>query len=775
MGCASSTQASLQPFKNANHVHANIALLDSDQEVVKMFLNLDPAANANYPELSEHNNYMAKFLSRTIYSKLFSLSTKSGFTIDQVIQSGVDNPGHPFIRTVGCVAGDEESYELFSDLFDPVIEIRHNGYKKCSKHITDMDYSKVVGGELDPRYVLSSRVRTGRSIRGYSLPPHCTREERRCVEKIVTDALSELSGEFQGVYLPLKDMTEDEQKQLIDDHFLFDKPVSPLLLASRMARDWPDARGIWHNEAKNLLVWVNEEDHTRIISMEKGGNIGQVFTRFCEGLTKFENGLSMRNQSLMWNDHLGYILTCPSNLGTGLRASVHASLPNLCQTPIFEEILLTLRLQKRGLGGVDKDSIGGVFDISNLDRLGVSEVQLVQLLIDGVQLLIQMEIKLEQHAWIHDLLPESIKANYSLNGYPDLLHHNNLMARHLSPTMYINLKDKTTDSGFTLDQAIQTGVDNPGHPYIITVGCVAGDEETYSIFADLFDPIIQERHNGYKLNANHNTDLNPTHLKGGELDPNYVLSSRVRTGRNIRGYSLPPHCTREERRCVEKIVTDTLSELTGEFQGVYFPLKDMTEDEQKQLIDDHFLFDKPVSPLLLASRMARDWPDARGIWHNEAKNLLVWVNEEDHTRIISMEKGGNIKEVFTRFCKGLNMFESKLNKKMYKLMWNEHLGYILTCPSNLGTGLRAGVHIKLPNLSSEEDFDSILNFLRLQKHGTGGVDTEVKHGVFDISNVDRLGVSEVELTQKVIDGVILLIQMEKTLEKGESISHLYPQ
>ena len=52
--------------------------------------------------------------------------------------------------------------------------------------------------------------------------------------------------------------------------------------------------------------------------------------------------------------------------------------------------------------------------------------------------------------------------------------------------------------------------------------------------------------------------------------------------------------------------------------------------------------------------MARDWPDGRGIWHNESKNFLVWINEEDHTRLISMEKGGNMKAVFDRFCKGLN-------------------------------------------------------------------------------------------------------------------------
>ena len=62
-------------------------------------------------------------------------------------------------------------------------------------------------------------------------------------------------------------MSDADQNQLIEDHFLFDKPVSPLLTASRMDRDWPEARGIWHNEAKNFLVWINEEDQLRIISM----------------------------------------------------------------------------------------------------------------------------------------------------------------------------------------------------------------------------------------------------------------------------------------------------------------------------------------------------------------------------------------------------------------------------------------------------------------------------------------------------------------------------
>ena len=88
--------------------------------------------------------------------------------------------------------------------------------------------------------------------------------------------------------------------------------------------------------------------------------------------------------------------------------------------------------------------------------------------------------------------------------------------------------------------------------------------------------------------------------------------------------------------------------------------------------------------------MARDWPDARGIWHNTAKNFLVWINEEDHTRMISMEKGGNMMAVFNRFCDGINKVEALIKGDGYSFMWNEHLGYVLTCPSNLGTGLRGG-------------------------------------------------------------------------------------
>lgn len=162
---------------------------------------------------------------------------------------------------------------------------------------------------------------------------------------------------------------------------------------------------------------------------------------------------------------------------------------------------------------------------------------------------------------------QTCKQNFvPLADYPDLRQYNNLMAKHLTPRLYAKLRNRKTATGFTLDKAIQTGVDNPGHPFILTVGAVAGDQETYETFAELFDPIIEERHNGFKKTDLHQTDLDSSKIRGGKFDERYVLSSRVRTGRSIRPFSLPPHCSRAERRKVEKTVIRALAGLTGMFK-----------------------------------------------------------------------------------------------------------------------------------------------------------------------------------------------------------------
>ena len=101
--------------------------------------------------------------------------------------------------------------------------------------------------------------------------------------------------------------------------------------------------------------------------------------------------LGAQGFSFQFNDHLGFIHSCPTNCGTGMRASVYVKLPLLSKTAGFKELCDSLRVQARG------EHSSGVYDISNKERLGKTEVQLVQTMIDGVRTgtLIQKERELE--------------------------------------------------------------------------------------------------------------------------------------------------------------------------------------------------------------------------------------------------------------------------------------------------------------------------------------------------------------------------------------------
>ena len=93
---------------------------------------------------------------------------------------------------------------------------------------------------------------------------------------------------------------------------------------------------------------------------------------------------------------------------------------------------------------------------------------------------------------------------------PDLSKHSNFMSEFLRehPEVYHNLKNKMTKNGVTLAHCIKTGVDNPGHPHIKTVGLTAGDEESYEVFKELFDPVIYGTHTHARLlNTQRNDDF----------------------------------------------------------------------------------------------------------------------------------------------------------------------------------------------------------------------------------------------------------------------------
>ena len=199
--------------------------------------------------------------------------------------------------------------------------------------------------------------------------------------------------------------------------------------------------------------------------------------------------------------------------------------------------------------------------------------------------------------------------------------------------------------------------------------------------------------------------------------------------------------------------------MTDDLEGKYYALTSLSEDERKQLVEDHFLF-KEGDRFLEACGLNRDWPAGRGIFHNNEKSFLTWVNEEDQLRIISMQKGADILAVFTRLSKAAKAIEA-----VAKFAHDEHLGYITSCPTNLGTALRASVHIKLPLLGKNKGkFNEIADKYHVQIRGIHGEHTETDDGIFDISNKRRLGRSEVDLVQDMYDGVKAMIEAEMALQ-----------
>ena len=131
-------------------------------------------------------------------------------------------------------------------------------------------------------------------------------------------------------------------------------------------------RGIFMNHAKNFIVWVNEEDHIRIISMQKGASLKQVWGRLVTAIHAMETKLEF-----VCHDKFGYLTFCPTNIGTGLRASVHVKVPKIAESGRLNEICASMDLQPRGIHGEHTESVGGVYDISNKIRIGRTEWDLI--------------------------------------------------------------------------------------------------------------------------------------------------------------------------------------------------------------------------------------------------------------------------------------------------------------------------------------------------------------------------------------------------------------
>lgn len=337
-----------------------------------------------FPEFHPDSRALVKqYLTPALYERLAPLKTKTGFTLDAAIQSGLKNPD----SHIGIYAGDTHTYSLFSGILDPIIHEYH-AVKETFAHDPGLDHTHLPPLDPDKNFILSSRVRVARNIKGFSFPCHITAENRNRVESLVSEAIKKFPQDLAGSYLGFKRIPTCEIQDLLTKKQLF--PAGDRFQdAAGINRDFPDARGIFTSRDKKFMIWVNEEDHLRIISMESSSDISGVFNRLCRGLDSLS-----RRLEFAWDKKQGFLTSCPTNIGTAMRAGVHIRLEKLEKNQtLLKRLVNQHHLQIRGTGGEKTAVEKGIFDISNTQRLGISGTRIIQNLHTGIAAIIAAEKK----------------------------------------------------------------------------------------------------------------------------------------------------------------------------------------------------------------------------------------------------------------------------------------------------------------------------------------------------------------------------------------------
>ncbi|GMI33608.1 hypothetical protein TrRE_jg11285 [Triparma retinervis] len=376
-----------------SRIEAMISRLDPS---TKILAQIEAGRTAN-PDM-----LMSKYFDVKYYN---SLSDTLKARLLACCKSGAENHD----SGVGVYAMQPSDYDDLKPYFDQVIR----GYHKIPgqvKHITNWDLSSVAdrlpaGGKLDLTKLglgtTSMRVRVGRNLANYPLPGAMTKEDRINMEADMVKVFKELieDPEFGGNYYSLTpgspfEVSEKFYQHLVKSHIMFKDMAADTYLASAgIASSWPFGRGCYVSADKGFIVWVGEEDHLRIMCMKKATVLNDVFDRLKGACDTMERICG----TFAHSKDYGYVTSCPTNLGTGMRASVHIKIPKLTaggSDARAKAVARPLGLSVRGMGG-EHTPIGadGTVDISPSARLQIQEAEIICALYEGIRNLMEEEKK----------------------------------------------------------------------------------------------------------------------------------------------------------------------------------------------------------------------------------------------------------------------------------------------------------------------------------------------------------------------------------------------
>ncbi len=239
-------------------------------------------------------------------------------------------------------------------------------------------------------------------------------------------------------------------------------------------------------------------------------------------------------------------------------------------------------------------------------------------------------------------------------------------------------------------------------------------------------------------------------MKNDGDESDIVLSSRIRLARNLKDYSFPIIATTEEASLVVKQVKEHFEKEKYDQYGPFelLEMDDMKPNEKKVLVEKHL-----ISPQL------SDESKKGAVLLSSDESLSIMVNEEDHLRIQCLFSGFQLSEGLVLASGIDDWIESKLH-----YAFDERKGYITSCPTNVGTGLRASVMMHLPALVITKQLNKILpaiNQLGLVVRGIYGEGSEALGNLFQISNQITLGKSEEDIVEDLRGVVLQLIHQER--------------
>jgi len=215
--------------------------------------------------------------------------------------------------------------------------------------------------------VISSRIRLARNIAGMFFLPKASVEQQADIVTSVNQALAQaLISNGHGITY-VEDLTPLEAQFLLERHL-----VSPDFLKSKVRR------GFFVTEDETFSLMVNEEDHLRLQVLGSGSSLTESFARISDIDERLNAVLPFA-----YSQARGFLTACPTNVGTGMRASILIHLPGVVLTREIDRVLrgvLQLGLSVRGTYGEGTETKGHLFQISNQRTLGQSEEEIVQTL-----------------------------------------------------------------------------------------------------------------------------------------------------------------------------------------------------------------------------------------------------------------------------------------------------------------------------------------------------------------------------------------------------------